>query len=125
MLPPSGLAWRFEHVGGGDRLDALKAQASELGIADRIVWRGALAQEEVLALYQSADIFALPCRVAADGDRDGLPNVLVEASSQRLVCASTNVAGVPELLDGRRERGSLVPPEDPAALAKALETRRP
>jgi glycosyltransferase involved in cell wall biosynthesis len=119
-LLPSGLAWRFEHVGGGDRLDALKAQASELGIADRIVWRGALAQEEVLALYQSADIFALPCRVAADGDRDGLPNVLVEASSQRLVCVSTNVAGVPELLtDG--ENGLLVPPEDPAALAKALE----
>lgn len=119
-LLPSGLAWRFEHVGGGDRLDALKAQASELGIADRIVWRGALAQEEVLALYRSADIFALPCRVAVDGDRDGLPNVLVEASSQRLVCVSTNVAGVPELLtDG--ENGLLVPPEDPAALAKALE----
>ncbi|MCO5081646.1 MAG: glycosyltransferase family 4 protein [Rhizobiaceae bacterium] len=118
-LLPSGLAWHFEHVGGGDRLDALKAQATELGLTDRIVWRGALAQEEVLVLYRSADIFALPCRVAVDGDRDGLPNVLVEASSQRLVCVSTNVAGVPELLtDG--ENGLLIPPEDPAALAAIL-----
>jgi len=119
-LLPSGLAWRFEHVGGGDRLDALKAQAAELGLTDRIAWRGALAQDEVLALYRSTDIFALPCRVAADGDRDGLPNVLVEASSQRLACVSTDVAGVPELLtDG--ENGLLAPSEDPVALAKALE----
>lgn len=114
------LHWRFEHIGGGDRLPALKELASELGIADRIVWKGALAQEEVLARYREADLFVLPCRVAADGDRDGLPNVLVEASSQRLVCVSTNVAGIPELLtDG--ENGLLVPPEDPTALAAAIE----
>lgn len=119
-LLPAELAWRFEHVGGGDRLPALQALAEELGIAGRIVWQGALAQEEVLARYRNADMFVLPCRVAADGDRDGLPNVLVEASSQGLVCVSTNVAGVPELLtDG--ENGLLVLPEDPAALAAALE----
>ena len=68
----------------------------------------------------SADIFALACRIAADGDRDGLPNVLVEASSQRLACVSTNISGVPELLT-HGETGLLVPPEDPAALALALE----
>ncbi|MFB2608354.1 glycosyltransferase, partial [Rhizobium phaseoli] len=57
--------------------------------------------------------------IAANGDRDGLPNVLVEASSQRLVCVSTAVSGVPELLrDG--ENGLVVPPEDPALLAEAL-----
>ena len=53
-------------------------------------WKGALAQEEVLEHYRRADLFALACRIAADGDRDGLPNVLVEASSQRLACVSTD-----------------------------------
>ncbi|RCS22750.1 colanic acid biosynthesis glycosyltransferase WcaL [Phyllobacterium salinisoli] len=119
-LLPRDLAWRFVHAGGGDQLDRLKALAEKLGIAPRISWKGALAQEDVLRLYRDADIFALACRIAADGDRDGLPNVLVEAASQRLICVSTNVSGVPELLtDG--ETGLLVPPDDPAALARALE----
>jgi glycosyltransferase involved in cell wall biosynthesis len=118
-LLPAGLAWRLEQVGGGDRLPQLKALAERLGIADRIAWKGALAQEEVLALYRRADLFALACRIAGDGDRDGLPNVLVEASSQRLPCVSTTVSGIPELItDG--EDGLLVPPEDPRALAAAL-----
>lgn len=119
-LLPAELSWRFEHIGGGEQLDRLKALADELDIADRVVWKGALAQEEVLAHYRRADIFALACRIAADGDRDGLPNVLVEAASQKLTCVSTDVSGVPELLtDG--ENGLVVPPDDPAALARALE----
>jgi glycosyltransferase involved in cell wall biosynthesis len=119
LLPPE-LSWRFEHIGGGDELPKLKALAERLGIAQRIGWNGAMAQEEVLSRYRTSDIFALACRVAADGDRDGLPNVLVEASSQRLPCISTFVSGVPELLtDG--ENGLVVPPEEPALLAKAIE----
>jgi glycosyltransferase involved in cell wall biosynthesis len=119
LLPPH-LAWRFEHIGGGDLLAKLEMHAEKLGIAGRIVWKGALAQEEVLAHYRRADIFALACRIAPDGDRDGLPNVLVEASSQNLPCVSTTVSGVPELIrDG--ENGLLVPPDDPPALAAALE----
>lgn len=118
-LPPE-LSWRFEHIGGGDELAALKELAARLGIAGRIAWRGALAQEEVLARYRGADIFALACRVARDGDRDGLPNVLVEAASQRLACVSTEVAGVPELLR-HDENGLLAPPDDPEAFATALE----
>jgi len=83
-------------------------------------WSGALAQADVLACYRQSDIFALACRIAADGDRDGLPNVLVEAASQKLACVSTTVSGVPELLiDG--ENGLVVPPDDPPALAAALE----
>jgi glycosyltransferase involved in cell wall biosynthesis len=119
-LLPACLHWRFEHIGGGDQLPRLKTLAAKLGIADRIVWSGAMAQQEVLQHYRQADLFALACRVAANGDRDGLPNVLVEAASQRLACVSTAISGVPELLtDGLN--GLLVPPEDPSALAKALE----
>ncbi|MFK0161384.1 glycosyltransferase family 4 protein [Rhizobium sp. NPDC090279] len=120
-LLPGDLNWRFTHIGGGDGLTKLKALADTLGIADRLAWKGALAQEDVLAHYRQADIFALACRVAADGDRDGLPNVLVEASSQRLVCVSTNVSGVPELLEDGAN-GLVVPSEDPQALAAALES---
>ncbi|MGV1757191.1 glycosyltransferase family 4 protein [Rhizobium sp. A22-96] len=119
-LLPGDLNWRFTHIGGGDGLTKLKALAETLGITDRITWKGALAQEDVLAHYRQSDIFALACRVAADGDRDGLPNVLVEASSQRLVCVSTNISGVPELLEDG-ENGFVVPSEDPQALAAALE----
>jgi glycosyltransferase involved in cell wall biosynthesis len=119
-LLPRELNWRFEHIGGGDELSKLKVLAAELGLSGRITWKGALAQEEVLEHYRRADIFALACRIAANGDRDGLPNVLVEASSQRLPCISTSVSGVPELLvDG--ENGLLVSPDDPAGLADALE----
>ncbi|MBB3462576.1 glycosyltransferase family 4 protein [Rhizobium sp. BK377] len=120
-LLPKELNWRMDHIGGGEALSTLKKIAAELGLAERITWKGALAQEDVLDHYRRADLFALACRIAANGDRDGLPNVLVEASSQRLACLSTNVSGVPELLsDG--ENGLVVPAEDPAALAKALET---
>ncbi|ANK94454.1 MULTISPECIES: glycosyltransferase [Rhizobium] len=119
-LLPADLHWRLEHIGGGGELATLKALAAELGLSGRIVWKGAMAQEDVLDHYRRADLFALACRIAANGDRDGLPNVLVEASSQRLVCISTTVSGVPELLtDG--ENGLVVPPEDPALLARALE----
>lgn len=119
-LLPEELHWRMVHIGGGEELSRLKALAGELGLVDRITWKGALAQEEVLDHYRRADLFALACRIAANGDRDGLPNVLVEASSQRLACLSTAVSGVPELLiDG--ENGFVAPPEDPPALAKALE----
>jgi glycosyltransferase involved in cell wall biosynthesis len=53
----------------------------------------------VLRCYADADMFALFCRIAADGDRDGLPNVLMEAQSQGLACAATRVSAIPELLE--------------------------
>jgi len=117
---PSGLNWHWHHVGGGELMEALKAQARELGLTDRITWHGSQPQEKVLALYRSSDAFVLPCRVAQDGDRDGLPNVFMEAMSQSLPCLSTPVSGVPEIIDDG-QNGLMVPPDDPAALTEALE----
>ncbi|MEI9412598.1 glycosyltransferase [Mesorhizobium salmacidum] len=119
-LLPGDLAWRFEHIGDGEELERLKALAQKLGLDDRVSWKGALAQEQVLEHYRCADIFALACRITANGDRDGLPNVLVEAASQRLACVSTDVSGVPELISPD-ETGLLVPTDSPIALAQALE----
>ncbi|ALJ33964.1 colanic acid biosynthesis glycosyltransferase WcaL [Azospirillum brasilense] len=118
---PAGLHWRWTHIGGGDRLSALKAQAAMLGLEGRIDWQGAKAQDAVIAQYRRADLFVLPCRTARDGDRDGLPNVLMEAQSQGLACLSTRAAAVAELIEDG-VTGTLVDPEDPAALARALES---
>ena len=117
---PADRHWRLVHVGGGADAAALKARAAVLGLGDRIDWRGAAAQDEVLAAYRAADLFVLASRIAADGDRDGLPNVLMEAQSQRLACLATRVAAIPELIEADRT-GLLVAPGDPAALATALD----
>lgn len=116
---PEGLSWRLTHIGGGPLRPALERQAAALGIAGRIDWQGAQAQAEVLARYRAADLFVLASRIAGDGDRDGLPNVLMEAQSQGVACLSTRVAAIPELIDDGAT-GALVPPDDPAALAAAL-----
>ena len=76
-----------------------------------------LAQPEVLAAYREADLFVLASKVAKDGDRDGLPNVLIEAQSQRLACVSTDVSAIPELIE-HGVTGLLVPPGDPSRSPK-------
>jgi glycosyltransferase involved in cell wall biosynthesis len=118
-LLPAGLHWRFVHIGGGALLPELRRQAEQLGLSDRIDWRGAKPQEAVLASYREADIFVLASRIAADGDRDGLPNVLMEAQSQGLACLATTTSGIGELIEDD-VTGRLVTPQDPAALAAAL-----
>jgi glycosyltransferase involved in cell wall biosynthesis len=116
---PADLDWRFTHAGGGTELSSLKALATELGIASRITWLGSRSQDEVLTLYRGADIFALASRVAGDGDRDGLPNVLMEAQSQAVATVATRVSAIPELIEDG-VTGLLVPPDAPDALAGAI-----
>lgn len=116
---PSVLQWRLTHIGGGEMLKALKQQAQALGLADRIIWAGPKAQGEVIAALQEADIFVLPSKQAGDGDRDGLPNVVMEAASQKLPIVATDFAGIPEFVRPGVE-GLLVPPGDVDGLAMAL-----
>ena len=117
---PREPAWRFEHIGGGPEKKRLRRLAAGLGIGDRIDWRGAQPQDVVAEAYRTSDIFALTCVVAPDGDRDGLPNVLMEAQSQGLPVVATNVSAIPELiLDG--ETGLLAEPGDTAVIAAHLE----
>jgi glycosyltransferase involved in cell wall biosynthesis len=118
-LLPAELHWRFEHVGGGPWLGRLERLAAELGIAERIRWRGALAGPAVLGCYAHADLFVLSSRIARDGDRDGLPNVLMEAQSQGLACVATRVSAIPELLEDCGN-GLLADAGDVRALADAM-----
>jgi glycosyltransferase involved in cell wall biosynthesis len=118
---PRTLNWRFLHVGGGPLLPSLKAQAERLGIADWLIWHGAQPQDVVLRHYRAADLFVLASRVARDGDRDGLPNVLMEALSQRVPVIATAVGGVTELITDQRT-GLLIAPRDIAGLSRAMES---
>ena len=117
---PADLHWRLCHIGGGVLTERLHERANSLGLSDRIDWLGPQPQERVLEEMRKADIFALAARIAADGDRDGLPNVLMEAQSQGLAVLSTRVSAAPELiLDGKT--GILCEPDDGEAFAGALE----
>jgi len=118
---PSELHWRLVHVGGGPLRHTLQGQAEASGLDSRIRWCGALAQDQVIALYRNADLFALASRIAENGDRDGLPNVLMEAQSQGVACVASDVSAIHELIDDGAT-GLLVPPQDPQALATALES---
>ena len=119
MLPAT-VSWRMVHIGDGPLLAALKQMAKKAGLDPHIHWMGPQAQNAVLEQYRAADIFVLAARIAADGDRDGLPNVLMEAHSQALASVSTRVGGIAELIISG-ETGLLVEPDDAEALAAALE----
>ena len=117
-LAPS-LHWRLIHIGGGALLPSLKRQARRLSIASRIDWLGPQTQQAVLARYRAADLFVLASRIARNGDRDGLPNVLLEAQSQGLACIATRLSAIPELIEDGLT-GLLVTADDAEALAGAL-----
>lgn len=119
-LLPASLEWRWVHIGGGELGPSLKARAKTLGISDRIDWQGSRAQPDVVAAMRSADLFVLPSRVAADGDRDGLPNVLMEAALQRLPILSTPVSAIPEFIK-TGVHGTLID-DTPQAIAEAIQT---
>lgn len=113
------LHWRFEHVGAGELSDALKAQAAALGIAERCIWHGGKPQQAVFAALARADIFVLASKTAADGDQDGLPNVLMEAAHQGLPIVSTHAAAIGEFIEDGKS-GLLVPPGNADELGNAL-----
>jgi glycosyltransferase involved in cell wall biosynthesis len=103
----------------GDESRRLRQLVVNRGLEDVVQISGPLSQAELLAQCRSASMFVLACRIDADGDRDGIPNVLVEAMAAGLAVISTRVSGIPELVqDG--VNGLLVPPEDPVALAEAM-----
>ena len=117
---PRTLYWRLVHVGGGPLRKEMMRRAEALGIADRVEWRGAMTQSELIKEYREADLFVLASRIAGDGDRDGLPNVLMEAQTQGLPCVATRVSAIHELIE-HEVTGLLVPPEAPEPLAAAIE----
>lgn len=122
-LAAEGLAFRLLVVGEGPLRPSLEAAAARLGIADRVEFRGQVLQDELAGLYAESDVFALLCQPASDDDRDGIPNVMIEAMATGLPVVSTRFSGIPELvIDG--ETGLLAEVDDAdgqrAALRRAL-----
>ena len=117
---PRDLDWRFEHIGGGALTKRLKRRAETLGIAERITFHGSQPQDAVIEAYRRADVFVLASRIAKNGDRDGLPNVIMEAMAMGLPVVATDVSAIPEIVT--EETGVLVAPQSPPALADAIMT---
>ena len=106
-------------VGAGPLRADLEARALSLGIAGTISFDGALSHESVAGAYRDADAFVQCSVVLPDGDRDGVPNVVLEAMASGLAVVASDVAGIPEaVVDG--VTGFLVPPSDPAAVADRI-----
>jgi glycosyltransferase involved in cell wall biosynthesis len=114
-LTPS-FSFELDHYGGGELLPSLKVEASRLGFDGRVRWHGAVAHQQVIAALDGADLFVLPLSVATDGDRDGIPNAVLEAQA-RGVCVLTTVAGSIDeaIVDG--ETGRIVQGAEGLALA--------
>lgn len=120
LLQDQGYKFACRIIGGADPHAAvIKDTIGRLQLGEVVTLHSAVTQEELRRIYEQATIFALPCQVIENGDRDGIPNVLVEAMAMELPVVSTDISGIPELIEPR-VNGLLVPPRDAAALAAAL-----
>lgn len=118
-LVDEGRDVHLDLVGTGPLADVLAAQVHDLGLTDHVTLHGALPQTRVREIVGAARVFAAPCIIGADGNRDGLPTVLLEALALGTASVSTPVTGIPEIVR-HEETGLLVPEADPEALAAAL-----
>ncbi|MFA9432462.1 glycosyltransferase [Egicoccus sp. AB-alg2] len=114
-----GYVFTCEIVGEGPLREDLSARIRAHGLQDVVTLTGALPPSEVVERYARSSAFVLPCVTAADGDRDGIPNALLEAMAMELPVVSTHHSGIPEAVEHERT-GLLVPPGDTAALTDAV-----
>lgn len=124
LLRRRGLAFQCRIVGGGPLQAALRREIARAGLEDSILLAGAATEQEVAAELRQAQVFALPSvRVARTGQMEGIPVALMEAMAAGLAVVASRLSGIPELV-GDGVEGLLVPPNDAAALAHALERLR-
>jgi colanic acid/amylovoran biosynthesis glycosyltransferase len=106
-------------VGSGEQEQTLRDRVDRLGLGDHVRRLGGLPQHRVAEIVAGAAVLAAPCVVGVDGNRDGLPTVLLEAMALGTPCVATPVTGIPEVIE-HDVTGLLVPEHDPGALAAAL-----
>ncbi len=121
LLRTANIPFRLKIIGeNGDQSAFIRNKVRDLALDDAITLQGPVTHDVLQRIYHESVIFALPCLVAADGDRDGIPNVLAEAMSTGLAVVTTAVSGIPELVRHNVE-GLMVPERNPQALATALQ----
>jgi glycosyltransferase involved in cell wall biosynthesis len=119
LLHARGIPFRAKIVGTGDLAPTLRARIADLGLAGLVDLPGPMPREDLIGLYPRASMVVAPCLVADDGNRDGLPTVLIEAMALEVPVISTAVTGIPELVR-HGETGTIVPQKDPVTLADAM-----
>jgi colanic acid/amylovoran biosynthesis glycosyltransferase len=119
ILRDVGVSLRCEILGGGELFDALSDQITRERLEQTIQLLGPQPQAEVIRRIRKASVMAAPCVVGTDGNRDGLPTVLLEAMALGTPCVSTPVTGIPEAIEDG-ESGLIVPERNPSALAAAI-----
>jgi len=119
-LKLQGINFQCEIIGDGELKHELQQQINDLELKDIVTLKGSLPQQEIKQHLRQAAVFAAPCVVGEDGNRDGLPTVLLESMALGTPCVSTDVTGIPEvILDG--QTGLMVEQRNPKSLAGALE----
>jgi glycosyltransferase involved in cell wall biosynthesis len=119
VLRRRGVPFEALIVGQDDKHGGIvRERITALGLEDRVALPGPMGQADLLGEYRRASALCMPCRVL-ENDRDGIPNVLVEAMAAGAPVVATGVSGIPELVE-HEVNGLLVPPDDPEALADAL-----
>lgn len=120
ILHGQGVQFELVIVGDGPMRNELERLAGGLGLRDKVVFAGHLTQEQLAHVYRRADAFCLGSIVDKDGDRDGLPNVILEAMAYGVPVVASNLSAIPEaVIDG--ETGLLAPPGSANELAAQLE----
>ncbi|RMF56416.1 MAG: colanic acid biosynthesis glycosyltransferase WcaL [Calditrichaeota bacterium] len=120
VLKSWGVAYRCQIIGEGPLEMDLRERIHALGLQNEVELLPFIPQKVLVRKYVQADVFALSCRITSSGDRDGIPNVLLEAMALEVPVVATNVSGISELIR-EQQNGLLVPSENPVALAQALQ----
>ncbi len=120
ILQARGVAFDCRIVGDGPLHAALRSQIDAAGLDQHVHLTGPMPQEQLAGLLGTAAVATLPCVITADGDRDGLPTVLLEAMAKAVPVVTTTVTGGPEIV-AQGQTGLLCAPGDPASLADALQ----
>jgi glycosyltransferase involved in cell wall biosynthesis len=114
------LDYRCIIVGEGELQQDLKKQINSLGLQEKCFLPGPFSQEMLIEnIYSSADILVAPCRTAPDGDRDGIPNVILESMCMKIPVVATPIAGIPEVVIDQKT-GLLISEESETQLAQAI-----
>ena len=121
QLADRGVEFTCEIIGSGPSEVMLKNRIQELGLETKVALVGPRPQREVKDRLRQATVFAAPCVMAEDGDRDGLPTVLLEAMALGTPCVSTDVTGIPEVVK-HADTGLMVRQSDAVDLAGAIHT---
>ena len=120
LMKQEGIAMHCTLVGDGILREELSAQIETLNIGDIVTMVGPMPQPNIIKMMKTANMVIAPCVISEDGDRDGLPTVLLESMALGTPVISTQVAGIPELVKNG-ETGLCVAERDPQVLAKAMK----